>query len=33
MTQAQQDRVFEAFTQAESNTGLQYGGTVLGSQS
>ena len=30
MTQAQQDRVFEAFTQAESNTGLQYGGTGLG---
>jgi signal transduction histidine kinase len=30
MTQAQQDRVFEAFTQAESNTGLKYGGTGLG---
>ena len=30
MTQAQQDRVFEAFIQAESNTGLQYGGTGLG---
>jgi signal transduction histidine kinase len=30
MTQAQQDRVFEAFTQAESTTGLKYGGTGLG---
>jgi signal transduction histidine kinase len=30
MTQAQQDRVFEAFTQAEPNTGLKYGGTGLG---
>jgi signal transduction histidine kinase len=30
MTQAQQGRVFEAFTQAESDTGLQYGGTGLG---
>ena len=30
MTQAQQDRVFEAFIQAESNTGLKYGGTGLG---
>jgi signal transduction histidine kinase len=30
MTKAQQDRVFEAFTQAESNTGVKYGGTGLG---
>ena len=30
MTEAQQTRVFEAFTQAESNTGLKYGGTGLG---
>ena len=30
MTQAQQARVFEAFMQAESNTGLKYGGTGLG---
>ena len=30
MTQAQQDRVFDAFTQAEANTGLKYGGTGLG---
>ena len=30
MTQAQQERVFDAFTQAESNTGLKYGGTGLG---
>lgn len=30
MTQAQQARVFEAFAQAEANTGLKYGGTGLG---
>jgi signal transduction histidine kinase len=30
MTPAQQERVFEAFTQAEANTGLKYGGTGLG---
>ncbi len=30
MTQAQQDRVFDAFIQAEANTGLKYGGTGLG---
>ena len=30
MTQTQQGRVFEAFTQAESNIGLKYGGTGLG---
>jgi signal transduction histidine kinase len=30
MTQAQQERVFDAFTQAEANTGLKYGGTGLG---
>ena len=30
MTKAQQSRVFEAFTQAESSTGLKYGGTGLG---
>ena len=30
MTEAQQGRVFEAFTQAEASTGLTYGGTGLG---
>jgi signal transduction histidine kinase len=30
MTDAQQGRVFEAFTQAEASTGLTYGGTGLG---
>ena len=30
MTQSEQERVFDAFTQAESNTGLKYGGTGLG---
>jgi len=30
MTPAQQARVFEAFTQAEADTGLKYGGTGLG---
>jgi len=30
MTEAQQARVFEAFIQAEANTGLKYGGTGLG---
>ena len=30
MTETQQARVFEAFIQAEANTGLKYGGTGLG---
>ena len=30
MTPAQQGRVFDAFTQAESDTGVKYGGTGLG---
>jgi signal transduction histidine kinase len=30
MTEVQQGRVFEAFTQAEASTGLTYGGTGLG---